>query len=295
MTFEIVASADAVRAWSDVRLPFEPKGDARVFRDQLRDALRGLARRPVLHAQYVSADDSPCDVENITLYNLGVGAFAGLGTQALVVERPRARSPRAPSGAPRPHFLAYRVLTEVPTWTAWRPRRKLVAWHGAQVRSPLTATSVWASLKAGEAEVVRAWDGSSPLGITVSVASDRTPSLVNAVKALLDGVVAAGHAHDRDDLVEMAAHLALKLRVSPQGPLAWLSDRAGAVLGSRRLLHARAGGVQWNPADDHVVAFTVTREVAGRAGTSIAAEVWTVRPATIDRAAASTDDPVGSG
>jgi hypothetical protein len=116
---EIASDPDRVQAWSAFRLPFEPKSPAvRAFRDALRAAIGGLERRPALRAVYQSADPTPCDVENVALYNVGSAPFRGLGTDELLVERPRGFSPRAPSGAPLAHYLAYESLP-MPTEMPW--------------------------------------------------------------------------------------------------------------------------------------------------------------------------------
>lgn len=62
-----------VVAWSTRRLPFEPAGWLLEFRRTLRAAVTALeapAGTP-LTAIYASADRSPCDVENVLVYNVG--------------------------------------------------------------------------------------------------------------------------------------------------------------------------------------------------------------------------------
>jgi hypothetical protein len=276
--FEIEATLDRVAAWSDFRLPFEPKGEARVFRDRLRAAIHGLKRTPVLQAAYSSADCSTCDAENVLLYNVGGSPFTGLGSESLLVERHRVPAPTAPSRASRPHFVEYRSLAAATTWRAWRVKRTLIAWSGAAVRGSLSAASAWASVKAGDADLRGRWDGIAPLGVDVHISTDRPIALVSSVKTVLDGVVAAAHSHDGSDAAELAALVAVKLGRTARDALTWLTDHDRAALGPRRLLFARAGGVQWNPADDCLVGIRLSRSRTAPGVTAISAELHELAP-----------------
>lgn len=278
MRSEIRASATRVEAWSDVRLSFEPRDEAlRHFRDELRHGISGLHRHPVLRAVYQSADAAPCDVENVSLYNVGSAPFRGLGTEALVVERPRGFSPISPSGAPLAHYLGYEAGV-ASRWDAWRPHRKLVQWSAVPLTGQLTATSVWTSLKRARPQVHRRWDGVRRLGVVVRLTGDC--SLVGAVKALIDGVVSAAHYIEGEDVVELGSLVSISLRMAPRAVTEWLTDSASGVLGPRRLILPRATKFQWNPADDHVAAIVVERLAGPRP--SFDAEIWTLAPVIPD-------------
>ena len=58
--YEIRSSPHAVSVWSEVRLPFEPRGWQLHMRDELRLALRALTpmARPALAARYDAPDDT---------------------------------------------------------------------------------------------------------------------------------------------------------------------------------------------------------------------------------------------
>lgn len=274
--FEIEGTKNAVGGWSRVRPPFEPKGEVRAFRDQLRAALRRLDRRPVLHAEYASADTSRCDVENVTLYNVGSGAFAGLGVTGLVIERSPDRSPPAPSGARFGHFVGYRTFAAMESWRTWRPRETLLRLRGEPVGSPVTAASVWASLRRGMPSMPVSWKRETSLGMRIRIESRHPVRLVANVKALIDGGVAAAHVHDGSDSDEVMARLAEAIGEPAAVVGSWLRDDRSAVLGQRRLVHRRGRGVQWNPEDDGLVAIEV---IAGSAAAmTVSIELLTVDP-----------------
>jgi hypothetical protein len=95
------------------------------------------------------------------------------------------------------------------------------------------------------------------------------------LKVLLDGVVAAFHVHDGSRLSELAArHTTVAPGGSPAAVVDRLMDPSWAVLGPRRLVAPYRTGVQWNPADDGLVA----AEVLLRPGAVVrlTGELWTV-------------------
>ena len=55
-----------IEGWAQQRLPFEPKGWMKDFRDELRVAIRGLVadRAEALHATYTNPQTDRVDIEN---------------------------------------------------------------------------------------------------------------------------------------------------------------------------------------------------------------------------------------
>jgi hypothetical protein len=81
------------------------------FQQELRAALRGLVAAPqqILSARYLSESLAPVDVENVLLYNVGVGAFKMAAHDGLRVERRYQTPPPLPSRAAWP-ALHYQAL-----------------------------------------------------------------------------------------------------------------------------------------------------------------------------------------
>ncbi len=69
---------NSVDVWSIQRLSFEPKEWLLNLRNDIRAAVGSLKSGPndVLHAIYGSYSNDFCDIENILLYNVGMGHFS---------------------------------------------------------------------------------------------------------------------------------------------------------------------------------------------------------------------------
>lgn len=82
-----------VVGWSLQRLPFDPGGEMREYRDTLREALRALKPREGcgLVVEYSSVDPTKADLENVTLYNLG--GWSHLAQRGLMCRRLATDSP----------------------------------------------------------------------------------------------------------------------------------------------------------------------------------------------------------
>jgi hypothetical protein len=94
--FAVRSSTDMVSAWSEACLPFEPRGWQLQFRQELRDALRGLASNTErgLLAEYDSPNEASVDVENVLLYNVGMAAFGPLVGAGVTCRRGRSADAR---------------------------------------------------------------------------------------------------------------------------------------------------------------------------------------------------------
>lgn len=272
-----------VEAWATKRLPFEPTGWQAELRDELRDAisqLRGPAGS-VLHAAYGSADQARCDVENVTTYNVGLGAFDAAARSGICIER-RLTAPDGPIPHAGHHW-GYRIGARRGDLAFWHRGDVLAHWLQADwpaLRSSTTIEPTWWRLRsqpittagdAGEA-------GWLALRLQVGVPEGVDVAVVRILKALVDGALAALHVHDGTDAEIVAARVAAKVGVSAEEAREALADRRHAVLGERRLLWPFRDGVQWNPADDRLAAIELYGErVTGPAWT-IAGELCRAEP-----------------
>ncbi len=102
-----------VVGWSLQRLPFDPGGEMREYRDTLREALRALKPREGcgLVVEYSSVDPTKADLENVTLYNLG--GWSHLAQRGLMCRR-------LATDSPPPHAVSRRT-TAVHLWWQGSP------------------------------------------------------------------------------------------------------------------------------------------------------------------------------
>lgn len=84
---QIFASEKQLTAVSDIRIPFEPLGVAKEFRDSLRDPITKL--RPddddILVASFQTRSTDFFDVENVLLYNLGPALFNHVSSNGIIL------------------------------------------------------------------------------------------------------------------------------------------------------------------------------------------------------------------
>lgn len=272
-TYAIRASADAVEAWSTVRLPFEPKGRMLELRTELRAALRSLSPAPgaQLHAVYGASDDGQfVDTENVLLYNVGTAALRHLAGSAVTFERTFAYPPPPDkSGLPPAHLHYQRYAVEAPTELHhWRPAGTIASFDGVDVPSLKSPGTVWAALRTGTPPRLLAEDPARFL-VRLKI-RDRKPALrtnlATLIKPTLDGIISAFHSHTEpaDQVAQRLAHAG----VGQYDPLrTHLADPNWAALGSRTLVKPfGAHGVQWNPADDYCMAAAVTIDRAPEHG-----------------------------
>lgn len=261
MIFELACSPTAVQFWSDVRLPFEPKGEARRARDELRRALRNLTPTGELVAEYCSTDRRLCDVENVLLYNVGVAQFTTLSSKRIKVVRSFDVPPLTPSGRALPHLHRYGLWQQ--GLSAWR-RGRLVGERVFVIPAPFRTSTVWAVARA-LAATSEVESDSRELEVDVDITLPATSSLglASLMKPLLDGVVASFHCHDGSgDLDLLAGRLAGQLGAgTPE--VKRLLLKGPAALDARPLVRRFGEGVQWNPADDRLVAVEIRMTKGG--------------------------------
>ena len=104
--------SNIVELWSSKRLPFEPKGWLSDMRSSLIEAISQMeiSDDSFLRATYHSDVLELCDLENILLYNVGIGKFKKLCQQGFLLERSFQSGPYPPGGFKNyPHYQRYEV------------------------------------------------------------------------------------------------------------------------------------------------------------------------------------------
>lgn len=279
-------SAGVVEAWSQMRLPFEPTGDSLQFRAALRQELSGLVAsgQAGLRAEFASTSQDPVDAENVLFYNVGAAGFARADQSVLLFER-SGEVPSPPNGSGAcPHYHRYEVRVE-PSWRHWLETEVVADFGPTPIPALASLTSmaaIWHAVRSGPVGGSRAGSASYPFGLTVDISAPRELHLALVMKPLIDGVVAAFHAHDGSDGAELAKRVADPLFLDQHEVRTLLDGSERAVLGRRRLLWRRGAGVQWNPGDDLLQAALLRATTHIGTGWSIAGRIVRLDRATPD-------------
>lgn len=261
-------SRGPVDCGSAERLNFEPKDWRLAMRDELRTAVRHLQSSgdEVLHASYASASRETVDAENVLFYNIGMGAFSASSQTGVRFERVYSTPTMPGSTGPWPHLARYTVSALREPFTHWQSGRVLARWQDAS--SPVLGEEtkpgdVWLALKRSGFECLgRLMPPTANFGMRIRVrrGAHGPAGATSMLKALLDGVISALHVHDGANRDEIARRLARMLGAPAAEIDTYLMDASAAALGSRDLLWLRGANVQWNPADDGLVAAEVLVE-----------------------------------
>ncbi|KRF34800.1 hypothetical protein [Nocardioides sp. Soil805] len=246
--FAVAVDHQRVDAWSLVRLPFEPRGWLRDYRGALQRALRAITPSPtgILVAEYGTPDDSFVDLENVLLYNVGTGCYAHLAKHGIVCQRK--------ASVDDLHRVTYSVVE--PAAVISPSAAGLASAQLTHMPTASTPAHWWADFRTSlHVYAGTAYDGR--FGIEVDVGSRWDRDLASSIKPMLDGLVAALHAHDGSE----RDHVSAALSCVGEGGRLWtlLNDPNQAIFGKRRLVRPHGTGIAWNPADERCDYFAVIR------------------------------------
>lgn len=243
--FEVVGNSTVVEAWSTRRLGFEPKGRMLDYRGALRRAIQGLSASSSLAAVYSSPHRRFGDVENILFYNVGNVAFSKLGLRTLSFER------AFESVRGKEHH--YRYVGGEDSRRHWAHGSPVATWAAVPLSLPISTARTWAAIRAAPSVALHeATTAELVLDLEVSLPK---PSLsIETMKETIDGVVAAFHHHVGDTGAELLRRLAVSLDTTVRDAERLLTSPHWDRLDRRALVHRWRDTLQWNPADDRLVA-----------------------------------------
>ena len=279
---------DVVEGWSVKLLPFEPKGVDLEFKQTLIQAIHHLSVAPgdALHAVYASAIVGNWDAENILFYNVGSGPFGKLTQRGLSFERAYVAPPTAP-GALHPfrHYHRYWMSSHGDRFQYWDKAETAARFEAEAITNNAelsNASSVWLRVKRGDTKILHnsaMLDQDFGISITIRKPRDSKLSLASVVKTVLDGVIAAFHAHNGAKLDDVSERLGAKLDITPTDAMYLLLDNRLNLFGTRNLVWPYKNGIQWNPADDRCVAAELLiDDTATESGWELSGELFAVRP-----------------
>jgi hypothetical protein len=265
--FEITSDPGEVNAWSEVRLPFQPKGEMLEFRQRLDAAITAMPPAGPGHlvATYTAADPNTLiDTENVLFYNVGLGCFAAHTRSSLAFERVFAAPPDPPAAAswtPRQHHR-YRATPPPAEFEHWRPVHIAAQWRDVPLGPGALAhrEMVWAAL----AHIDTLAEPDRPVGyygIRIRIEGVKVAA-ANVVKPLIDGVASSLHCFAGEIPGLVVERLSSSTTTDPGEVRRRLTDQRRAVLGARpNLIRLTKNGIAFNPRDEDCVACII--EVAG--------------------------------
>ncbi len=280
--YHIRQSQNRVEAWSIQRLPFEPEGWLRDFRQDLCTAVSRLraGRHEWLYAVYASPVGEMCDPENVLFYNVGTSPFVNAARYGLRFERAFRIGVPCPSplaGQPL-HYHEYFVVPSDLPFRHWDRGATLASWtFESDPKSLRHCALVWYAMKRGQ---MTASATAPPLRYGLQVQLDvprgARVSLPGIVKTLFDGIISALHYHDGTDEAELSRRVAAITGAQADDVRALLREKTSAVLGGRKLLYRFRESVQWNPQDDLCLVGELRLNETDRPGWVVRGELFEV-------------------
>jgi len=250
--YELVSARHSVEFWSDVRLPFEPKGTMKPARDALRKAIRSLtmADGSWLAAEYVSAQRDFVDVENVLFYNVGPSAFSALVTQGLTAKRVYREPGPSPTRCQYAHYQRYKIDPIVPLTES----DAVLTFKCPPLTSATKPHEVWWVASRGFVTMTDEVSGRYLLDVEVPGSFSLT--LAASMKPLLDGIISALHqVHELDHAA--IARLSSLMHWAESEIVERLRKPAAPILGPRSVVRSYRKFVKWDPADDMCDGFTL--------------------------------------
>lgn len=265
----VVATQDAVEAWSTFRLPFQPKGEELALRTELAAKISRLtpSRDRILDCIYRSADKTFVDAENVLIYNVGESSFSEVAAHGVRFERVFGEPPTSPEPLREPgaqHHVAYRSAAASAGFAHWHHGKVIATWSNAvwPANAGTSPTPFWLAIRAaGPLTPASSRERSRLIGLRVTVAGGGTPIRpAKMIKPVFDAAISAFHVHSEPAVMRAAVErLAARGRGDTATLEQLLTDSRFDLLGPRNLVApyrsgANTDGVKWNPEDERCVA-----------------------------------------
>jgi hypothetical protein len=233
------------RVQSEIRLPFEPKGEAIALKDKIRSCLKTLNPSEYSHlkACLTTGTENFFDVENILLYNVGTGAFTHLNLDELSFSLNRDSKKSKIK-----YTYSYELISEEEQAGTCDTILEF-CFHVEKVTSSMKPLDYWYDFKHG---IVKITEMINPeeLGLAIVIEMpEKHRNIVSLVKPIIDGIISSFH-YQESATHEVIAYIAEQKQISEKEVSSLLTGRDWAFLGERDIVSKFRTGLKWNPEDE---------------------------------------------
>lgn len=261
----IKGDSNHVEAWSDFRLPFEPKGDQRQYLAELRKALMKIepAEEKILRGQYTALSKPiNCDPENVIFYNVGEAAIWCLSRRGLMFEYCEAGPPPDPHGEGLQHYCRYELVPAGDGFRCCRFDEEVTEIANFEIKSRgdfSTPGMVWRRIQ-------ESWDAAQmehrprkvktkfALDVELSGDADGLRSLAAYLKPVFDGTCAACHVFRQRPDQSLVAKIADQIDVDVASVGRWLTRPGPALISEESPVKDYGSRISWHPEDERCAA-----------------------------------------
>lgn len=230
---------------SDIRLPFEPRGEALALRDKIRRNLELLNPREYNHlnARLITSKKDFFDVENVLFYKVGSGAFSHLSLDEIsfsLVFDSNSQSNK--------YTYSYELTSEAST----EEIKDIIlefSFEMDKMTSDLKPLDYWHALNQGDIKISKLMNPKEfGLSIVIEIAEEHR-NITSLFKPMIDGLISAFHYQNSVDQ-DVLNYITKKKHISDGVVLSQLSHKDYTFLGERNLISSYRNGIKWNPEDE---------------------------------------------
>src|SRR5665647_707756 len=216
---------------SDLRLPFEPKGESLTLKEEIRRNVKLLnpSEYNHLNARLITSEKGFFDVENVLFYNVGSGAFSHLRLDELTYSLVYG------SSSQRGKYTYSYELTPEATTGEINDTMLEFSFDMDKIASDMKPLDYWLAFYKGDIKISKLLNP-KVFGLSFIIALPvKHRNIISLVKPMIDGVIASFHYQNSVDQ-EVLDYIATKKHISEDDVVAQFSRKDYAFLGERNLI-----------------------------------------------------------
>ncbi len=242
---------------SDIRLPFEPKGEALDLKKEIRRNVKLLNPREYNHlnARLITSEKDFFDVENVLFYNVGSGAFSHLRLDEVsfsLIYDSNIRSNK--------YTYSYELISETTT----QEIKDIILEYSFEmdkIASDMKPLDYWHALNQGDIKISKLMNPKEfGLSLVIEV-SEKHHNITSLFKPMIDGLISAFHYQNSVDQ-DVLDYITKKKYINNDIVLSQLRQQNFTFLGERKLISSYRNGIKWNPEDEKCTKVNI-RQIIG--------------------------------